>query len=169
MKCEVFDCTYNNDTKCLNMDNVIIHPCEDGFWCGGFKEKLESKLRTVHISKEIISGNESIILRNTGIEVFSYYMDEILKELERLFGYKPEHVYFDTTLRNGFKNSNRFCKVFLDKNGKCIKHEPIHSNTETYKELKLLCCNFIREDSNRLNYPTITSTQRKLIEKGLNI
>lgn len=169
MKCQVFTCKHNNNTECLNIENVIIYPCEDGFYCQGFEESLESKLNTVHISKEVVLGKEEIILRNTSAEVFMYHMKEIIEEIERLFGYKPEYVYFDTTLRNGIRNSSRFAKSYLDENGNCIEYKSIDSGTELYEELKVLSCNFLRADSNRLNYPIILSTQRKLLSKGVNL
>lgn len=73
------------------------------------------------------------------------------------------------TLRNGIRNSSRFAKGYLDKNGKCIEYTPIDKDTELYEELKVLSCNFLREDSDRLNYPIILSTQRKLLAKGINL
>lgn len=170
MKCEVYNCKFNDSKTCTNLDEVIIAEGLEGLYCVAYKEKDSVIKSKFHINKESISDytNNDILVISKSYEDVLAYMDTILKECENKFGYYPTYIYIDSTLSNGVKNSGRFAKIKLAKENKDWKYDRI-TNGKEYENLKRISALFFNTNPKLLDNSVLTSVQKKMLTKGIII
>lgn len=166
MKCNIFSCEYNNE-KCIKDDEVIFSEGGDGIYCNCYKEKLSIKISRFKLIEANINDLSYIIVMATSYEKFSNLIKEILDEIKKKYNKEPNKLIFDYTCSLGTKDKLRYLEV--DVNNYKITNAVSIEDIELKKELKKITCNELKNNHIYMKRSILTSTQVKMIEKGVII
>lgn len=166
MICNVLNCEYNNKI-CLKDDEVILSEGGEGIYCNCYKEKLSIKTSKFKLIEININNSKQIIVMATSYEKFSNLIKEILDEVKEKYNKEPKKLIFDYTCSLGTKNKLRYLEV--DINDSKIANVVSIEDSELIKELKKITCNELKNNHSYMNNSILSSTQVKMIEKGLII
>lgn len=166
MKCNVLSCAFN-DNKCLKDDEAILSEGGNGLYCNCYEEKLSVKVSRFKLIEANIKGSTEIIVMSTSSESIFYLIEEILSEAEKQYNKIPNKLLFDHTCNIGTADIARYLEVEIE-NNKIIKITKI-IDSELRKELKTITCRELMANHSFIDSSILTSTQSKMIKKGVVI
>ena len=144
-------------------------PCHggDGIYCECYMEKISIKLSKFKIIENNINGKVVIVVMATSYEGLSGLLEIAFKEIRKQFGNNIDTVILDNTCSLGTKNSSRYLKVDIEDDH--MKNTEDIKDVLLLKQLKEITCKELLNNNNYLKSSILTSTQVKMIEKGLVI
>lgn len=166
MKCNVLNCEYNNG-QCTRLDEVIIGENGEGLYCNLYEEKESIKKSRFKLIETKFKDEDLLIVMSLSYRGLSILKKEILKEITKLYGTKYKRIIFDNTCSYGIKSEYRY--HFLEITESNIVRPTIIVDEILLRTLKTITCDVLNKNSNIMENSILTSTQTKMILKGIVI
>ena len=167
MNCNVIQCRYNKDNKCINDNTSISFDWDSNeAICITYKEKIELIKNNYHIIKlpeNYFKADYMVIMQsfNTAFDYWNY----IEKDINKINKQNPIKIILDHTLHNGIKNHARFILMNYDKNK--IQYSCKIFNATENSPIRKISCNYFKSHSKAINCGILSSTQKNMILKGI--
>lgn len=166
MKCNVFSCEYNNG-ECNRLDEVILSESSEGLYCNLYDEKQIIKASRFKLIETKFKNEDKLVVMSLSYKGLSGLTKEILKEVYHLYDLKYKSLIFDCTCFLGTKDEYRY--HLLEIVGDNLVKPSVIADDVLLKELKSLTCKEFIENPQILENSILTSTQKKMIQKGIVI
>jgi len=167
INCENIQCKHNINNDCINKSISISLDCDNNeAICTNYEEKEEIIRNNYHIIE--LPSNYSkadyiVIIRSE--KVCYDYWEYINNDINKLTNKNPIHIIVDHTLHNGIKSLDRFILITIDKNKE--NYPCSIFNTTKNSPIRKISCNYFRNQPQLLEYSLLTSSQKKMLSKGI--
>lgn len=166
MKCKVLSCEYNN-VNCLKANEAELLEGGDGLYCSCYKEKKSIKLSRFKIVEITVDSRQELVVVSLNYRGVANLLEEVLDEINNIYGLIPANLIFDCTCSRGTKNHYRYYTAQI-KNNRAVNILAVEDEL-LLRQLKEITCRELAKNPNCLDSSILTSAQKKMILKGIVI